>query len=337
MGERKVLNKYYPPDFDPSLIPRARKPKNDQQTVRMMLPMSVRCLTCGEYLYRGKKFNAKKETVVGEEYLGLRIFRFYMKCTRCKGEFTIKTDPERADYTAEHNVSRNFEPWRNKEDEAEAQKQKREAEEEGDAMKQLENRTMDSKVELDILDALADIKSLNTRNARLDLDRVVEARMEAHERAQRREEEEEDERLVREAFMRRVDIDAGGTIVKRLDEDDDDEADDGVDAALAEPLGADALLLAPLAPARRPAVKKEKDGEEETALKKEGKQAEGAEKRPDERQPKKRKTPFPIVAVVAKPKAGVGQKRAKVEPPFSPVAAKTDDADEGASLLGLDY
>lgn len=42
MGERKVLNKYYPPDFDPSLIPRGKKAKNEQHKVRMMVPFSVR-------------------------------------------------------------------------------------------------------------------------------------------------------------------------------------------------------------------------------------------------------------------------------------------------------
>ena len=28
--------------------------------------------TCGEYIYKGKKFNARKETVQGEEYYGIK-------------------------------------------------------------------------------------------------------------------------------------------------------------------------------------------------------------------------------------------------------------------------
>ena len=44
--------------------------------------------------------------------------------------------------------------------EAENQKRKRDAEEIGDAMKSLENRTMDSKREMDILAALDEMKSM---------------------------------------------------------------------------------------------------------------------------------------------------------------------------------
>lgn len=50
--------------------------------------------TCGEYIYKGKKFNGRKETVQGEEYYGIKIFRFYIKCTGCSAEITFKTDPK---------------------------------------------------------------------------------------------------------------------------------------------------------------------------------------------------------------------------------------------------
>ncbi|CDY40168.1 BnaC04g13960D [Brassica napus] len=33
MGERKVPNKYIPPDFDPKKIPRLRKPNNQQKKI----------------------------------------------------------------------------------------------------------------------------------------------------------------------------------------------------------------------------------------------------------------------------------------------------------------
>lgn len=36
-----VLNKYFPPDFDPDLIPRRKQPKNAQQVVRLMAPFSM--------------------------------------------------------------------------------------------------------------------------------------------------------------------------------------------------------------------------------------------------------------------------------------------------------
>ena len=113
-----MLNKYIPPDFDPSKIPRSKKGTGAkaQQKVRMMLPMTICCSTCGNYITKGTKFNARKEDAIGEEYLGLTIFRFYFRCNRCSAEIAMKTDPKNADYVVEAGASRNFEPWRERDE-----------------------------------------------------------------------------------------------------------------------------------------------------------------------------------------------------------------------------
>ncbi|KAH9001683.1 hypothetical protein EDB92DRAFT_2058366 [Lactarius akahatsu] len=207
MSERKVLNKYFPPDFDPALIPRRKGPKNSQQVVRLMAPFSMRCNTCGEYIYKGKKFNARKETVEGEDYYGIKIFRFYIKCTLCSAEITFKTDPKNTDYAAEHGASRNFEPWREEKAVEEEDRLAKLEEEENNPMKALENRTVDSKREMDVLDALHDIRARNARNERTGQSDDIVARLGREEvlspeEEQRRREEEEDERLVREVFSK---------------------------------------------------------------------------------------------------------------------------------------
>ncbi|KAG2028204.1 DUF572-domain-containing protein, partial [Suillus americanus] len=202
-----VLNKYFPPDFDPSLIPRRRGPKNSQQVVRLMAPFSMRCNTCGEYIYKGKKFNARKETVDGEDCYGIKIFRFYIKCTLCSAEITFKTDPKNTDYSAEHGASRNFEPWREERVVEEEDCSSPLEEEENNPMKALENRTVDAKREMDILDALQDIRARNARNERVGQASDLVSRMtveeeETEEERERRLAEEEDEKLVREVFSK---------------------------------------------------------------------------------------------------------------------------------------
>jgi len=217
MGERKVLNKYYPPDFDPTLIPRARRPKNEQYKVRMMVPMSIRCLTCGEFIYKGKKFNARKETVQNEEYLGIKIFRFYIKCTRCSSEITIKTDPKNSDYQCEMGATRNFEGWKEGEKKMEEFRKQREEEEQGNAMKALENKTMDNKMEMDILDGLDEIRSLNARASKVDPMDILSHLQEQQKQEEIEFEDEEEAKTLMELKQKMNQV-----VIKRLDDKDGD-------------------------------------------------------------------------------------------------------------------
>ncbi|KAL7842343.1 hypothetical protein SRHO_G00240320 [Serrasalmus rhombeus] len=213
MSERKVLNKYYPPDFDPSKIPKLKLPKDRQYVVRLMAPFNMRCKTCGEYIYKGKKFNARKETVQNEQYLGLPIFRFYIKCTRCLAEITFKTDPENTDYAMEHGATRNFQAEKLIEEEEKKIQREREEEELNNPMKVLENRTRDSKMEMEVLENLQELKELNQRQAAVDFESMLEQYKELEKR-QRQKEQEEDERETKEMLER--------ALVKRLRDSDSD-------------------------------------------------------------------------------------------------------------------
>ncbi|XP_035423688.1 splicing factor YJU2 [Cygnus atratus] len=195
MSERKVLNKYYPPDFDPAKIPKLKLPKDRQYVVRLMAPFNMRCKTCGEYIYKGKKFNARKETVQNEVYLGLPIFRFYIKCTRCLAEITFKTDPENTDYTMEHGATRNFQAEKLLEEEEKRMQKEREEEELNNPMKVLENRTKDSKLEMEVLENLQELKELNQRQANVDFEAMLRQYKEYEEEQKRREQEEDEQEM----------------------------------------------------------------------------------------------------------------------------------------------
>ncbi|XP_026875489.2 splicing factor YJU2 [Electrophorus electricus] len=217
MSERKVLNKYYPPDFDPSKIPKLKLPKDRQYVVRLMAPFNMRCKTCGEYIYKGKKFNARKETVQNEQYMGLPIFRFYIKCTRCLAEITFKTDPENTDYAMEHGATRNFQAEKLIEEEEKKIQREREEEELNNPMKVLENRTRDSKMEMEVLENLQELKELNQRQAQVDFESMLEQYKELEKR-QREKEKEEDERETKDMLER--------ALVKRLMDSDSDSDQD---------------------------------------------------------------------------------------------------------------
>jgi len=215
MSERKVLNKYYPPDFDPSKIPKVKGNRNATFIIRVMAPCNMRCTTCGEYIYKGRKFNARKEDVDDMDYLGLRIYRFYIKCTACVSEICFRTDPESCDYVLEAGATRNFEALKRAEEQAEREEMAYREELENNPMKLLEERTAASKLEMDVAESLDELRELNRKKTEINIDDMMD-QMKAGEIAKRVEEEDEiakDEAFIAAAFRRDA---VGGERVKRI-------------------------------------------------------------------------------------------------------------------------
>ncbi|KAI3833027.1 hypothetical protein MKW92_006277 [Papaver armeniacum] len=103
-----VLNTYFPPDFDPTKLPRSS-----------ILPVSIWCKNCGNHINRGTKFNSRKGVAAGETDLGIKI-----KCTRCEAELVMKSGPKNSDYIFEFGATTYFQPLRS-EDEMVLKKTKR--------------------------------------------------------------------------------------------------------------------------------------------------------------------------------------------------------------------
>ncbi|EER10665.1 Cell cycle control protein cwf16, putative [Perkinsus marinus ATCC 50983] len=176
MTERKVMNKYYPPDFDPSkLLPMrmVKKPRVEQRgpkcmNIRMMLPFSMCCSHCGEYLYIATKFNSRCQKLPEKSSLGLNVYRFYGKCKHCLGEFSFRTDPEHSDYVLETGGTRTYEGFKDA-DFAEAEVSHRKTGEENESeTKAMENRIYDTAEEMRRLDELDELKAVNRRQAQRD-------------------------------------------------------------------------------------------------------------------------------------------------------------------------
>ncbi|OBA19765.1 DUF572-domain-containing protein, partial [Metschnikowia bicuspidata var. bicuspidata NRRL YB-4993] len=109
MSERKAINKYYPPDWDPSKVPKKKKNTNpNAEKVRLMVPFSMKCLQCLEYISSRRKFNARKE-ITNEKYMGIKIIKFHIKCPRCNFSLLFQTDPKSAGFIPVAGCTRNYE------------------------------------------------------------------------------------------------------------------------------------------------------------------------------------------------------------------------------------
>lgn len=176
-----------------------------------MAPFSMKCLTCGEFIYKGRKFNSRKVTDQSQKYLNIQIFSFHIKCTRCSAEITFATDPKNNDYAMVSGAMRNMEPWRDpaaqdesleaRLDRLEREEAEAAGEEEKNAMEELEAKNADARREMAAADALDEIRQRNARIHRSEKNGVDFAdavvRDEDEERARQ---DAEDAEAARKAF-----------------------------------------------------------------------------------------------------------------------------------------
>merc|ERR1719293_165317 len=148
-----------------------------------MMAVNVQCKTCGVFIYKGTKFNMRKENVLGEDYLGIQIYRFYFRCPKCSSEITFKTDPQKSDYIMEHGA-RATEPWKVQDATIFSQKVEKEHEDAYDVINDLENQTIDSKQEMETLKNLEYMRIMQEKQNTLGVEKILES---VYQRAEREE------------------------------------------------------------------------------------------------------------------------------------------------------
>ncbi|XP_036278733.1 probable splicing factor YJU2B isoform X1 [Pipistrellus kuhlii] len=122
MGERKGVNKYYPPDFNPEkhgslnryhkshpLRERARKLSQGILIIRFEMPYNIWCDGCKNHIGMGVRYNAEKKKV--GNYYTTPVYRFRMKCHLCVNYIEMQTDPANCDYVIVSGAQRKEERW----------------------------------------------------------------------------------------------------------------------------------------------------------------------------------------------------------------------------------
>jgi len=122
MGERKGVNKYYPPDFDYKkhgsldryhnshpLRERAKRISEGILIIRFEMPYNIWCNGCQAHIGMGVRYNSEKKQV-GKYYTTI-IYKFRMKCHLCDQYFEIQTDPANCDYKILSGARRKEERW----------------------------------------------------------------------------------------------------------------------------------------------------------------------------------------------------------------------------------
>lgn len=176
IGWTNTHGMYYPHDFDPNKLVAEKKYKGEKSksklgvkaprlmNIRMMMPFSMICGTCGNFTYVATKFNSRVEKIQNESYFGCAVYRFYGSCQHCLGAFTFKTDPATADYVMETGGSRSYECWKDADGAIDEVAKTKEEEAAHDSMKALEQASEAAAAEMQINDALDGVRQINNRN-----------------------------------------------------------------------------------------------------------------------------------------------------------------------------
>lgn len=177
MAERKVLNKYIPPDFDPDklmeskkLLKKIEKRKNRNQNktkkklmnIRMMYPFTLKCNKCKTFTYVGTKFNSRVEKLKDETYLNIPIWKFYGKCQECKNEIIFKTDPKNGDYLLIAGGTRTYDA--HKEQELADDYYRNSNFKDEDKIKNTEKQSYNAMLELKMNEQLEELQNMNKRH-----------------------------------------------------------------------------------------------------------------------------------------------------------------------------
>ncbi|XP_060710831.1 probable splicing factor YJU2B [Hemiscyllium ocellatum] len=172
MGERKGVNKYYPPDFDPAkhgslnkyrnshpLRERARKLSQGILIIRFEMPYNIWCDGCGKHIGMGVRYNAEKKKV--GNYYTTPIYRFRMKCHLCVNHIEMQTDPANCDYVIVSGARRKEERWDMKDNEQILTTEHEEKKKlETDAMYKLEHGVSDQEKLKIAIPTLSDIQEM---------------------------------------------------------------------------------------------------------------------------------------------------------------------------------